>query len=271
MIEPVSTPPPAPQWSSETRTWVSMLLFVHLFAVVIAVTTYTRPSLLQERIHTLFQPYLRNLHLSPFPVTYPFARFHLTHGNESDIDFSIEVDVPETDGSNRTVTIPPQTLQPLVRYRRYQALANAAGTLAVGEVPSDASGVLPKAIAGSVLRRAGATGGLVRIKGFALAELDSSAAITPYASAEPPVIRDIYDAQVIVTPTSIELLRKAATLEVAPVEGARRSGASGPTAPAKAKPAADAKPAVDAKPPGTSQPLPTLNPALPAPPSGATP
>src|SRR5262245_51297481 len=89
--------PPIP-WSSERRSWASLLLFIHLFAIVVAVTTYTRPSGLQVRLHALFAPYLRNLHLTPYPNSYPFARFHLTHGGRTDVDFTCEIDVQTSDG-----------------------------------------------------------------------------------------------------------------------------------------------------------------------------
>ena len=105
------------------------MLFVHLFAVVVAVTTYTRPSQLQRQLHELFAPYLRNLHLTAYPVSYPFARYYLTHALPSDVDFACQVEFQASPGETQTISIPPEGLQPLVRYRRYQLLANATGTL----------------------------------------------------------------------------------------------------------------------------------------------
>jgi hypothetical protein len=215
--------PSAPRWSPEARTWVSLLLFAHLFAVVVAVTTYTRPSGLQDRLHGLFAPYLRNLHLTPFPASYPFARFHLTHAGPTDIDFSVEIDANKADGSTETVTIPPD-VQPLVRFRRYQALANATGTLASDELGEASASILPKAIAASVLAREQAGGGVLRIRGHGLANENDMASLADLARAGRENVSDIYEAQVIVSPGGIELLRKSTTLEVAPVEGPRRRG-----------------------------------------------
>ena len=141
------SPRSAARLGADVRTWVSLLLFIHLFAVSVAVTTYTRPSGVQERLHALFDPYLRNLHLTAFPSSYPFARFHLTHGLATDVNFTVNVNIPTADGKTEKVAIPGDRLQPLVRYRRYQALANAVGHLAQPEGDDSASGILPKAIA----------------------------------------------------------------------------------------------------------------------------
>jgi hypothetical protein len=213
--------PPEPRWSPETRTWVSLLLFAHLFAVFVAVTTYTRPSLLQDRLHGVFAPYLRILHLTALPVSYPFARFHLTHAGPVDVDFSVEVDVQNPDGSTDTLIIPP-AVQPLVRFRRYQALANAAGALASDELGEANASILPRAIAGSVLAREGAGGGVLRIRGHGLADLEDMASLEAVAQAARENVTDVYEAQIIVSPVGIELLKKSTTLETAPVESTRR-------------------------------------------------
>lgn len=214
-----STNQPQPQWSPEVRTWVSLALFVHLFAVCIALSSYTRPSFLQLRLHELFAPYLRNLHLTALPNSYPFARLHLTHGTTSDADFSIDV-VPDVDGKpGEAVTLPP-AVRPLVRLRRYQALANAAGTLASGEGDIYA-GILPKAIAGSILRQNSATEGTIRIRAHGLPDIDSIPSYDNVLQAANTNVTDIFEAQVIASPTGVELLRKSSTLEVAPSEASR--------------------------------------------------
>lgn len=251
MTVPVETPATDPQrpaipWSPETRTWVSLLLFVHLFAVVVAVSTYTRPSTLQRRLHGVFAPYLRNLHLTALPTSYPFARFHLTFAGQSDVDFSVEVDAQRADGSSETVTIPQTPLQPLVRWRRYQALANAAGTLASGDMGDAASSILPKAIAGGVLRSENASGGAIRIRALGLPGENSIEDLAAVARAGKENVSDVYEAQVILGPAGVELLRKSTTLETAPIE-------NGP--PASVPPAA--APPLTAPPAGTGSPAPS--------------
>ncbi len=226
-----SPQPGQPTWSPELRTWVSLLLFAHLFALVVAVTTYTRPSGLQVRLHNLFEPYLRNLHMTVYPVSYPFARYYLAHATPNDFDYSVEVEFQGSAGPE-TVTIPRDHLQPLVRYRRYQALANAMGVLSQPEGNEDLAGILPKAIAAAVLKQHGAQQGTLRCRPNhlpiqeALRQLNEGRRET---FEEPGK----YEAQVFVTPSGVELLKKNATLEVAPVERASKtpSGKKVPSSP----------------------------------------
>lgn len=220
MTPDAKVPAPQPPWSPEARTWVSLLLFAHLFAVVVAVTTYTRPSGVQDQLHALFAPYLRNLHLAVFPVTYPFARYHLTHASPSDVDFSCEVDVKNKDGSVDKITLPDLTLQPLVRYRRYQAMVNAMGSLAEGEGNEELASILPKAVAGSILKQRDATQGTIRCRAHYLPAIETMGSTESGRRGPLENYRDVYEAQVFASGGGIELLKKSTTLEVAPVEGA---------------------------------------------------
>jgi hypothetical protein len=215
-----------PTWPREVRTIVSLLLVAHLFAVFVAVTSYTRPSALQDRLHGLFGPYLRNLHLTVHPVTYPFARYYLTQANPGDVDFSCEVEMPGKDGAVEKVVIPERGLQPLVRYRRYQALANAVGFLVQPEGNEDNGSVLPKAIASSILKKQGATEGTFLCRAHYLPELIQMVDVDAGRRGPLENYGTIYEAQVLVSLSGVELLKKSTTLEVAPVEGAS-PGASG--------------------------------------------
>ena len=211
---------PKPTWGPEARTTASLLLFAHLFAVIVAVTSYTQPSFLQQRLHELFAPYLRNLHLTAFPTSYPFARYHLTHAQATDVDFVCQVEFESSDGTQQTVTLPAAGLQPLVRYRRYQLLANAAGALASYEVDEDAGSILPKTIGGSILKRHNVTQGVIRLRGHLLPEIEEMGSIESGNRQPLENYSDVYEAQVIVSRGRVDLLRRSTTLEVAPVEQA---------------------------------------------------
>jgi hypothetical protein len=215
-----------PRWSAESRSFVSLLLFAHIFALVVAVTTYSRPSQVQQTLHDLFAPYLRNLHFTAYPVSYPFARYYLTHALPTDVDFSCEVEYQDQQGKTEKVSIPEPDLQPLVRRRRYQALANAAGTLADAEASDDFSSILPKGIAGSILKSHGATQGTIRLRAHYIPQIELMDESDP-ARRTPPAA-DTYEAQVFTSGATVELLKKSTTLEVAPVETKQ--------APSRAKP-----------------------------------
>jgi hypothetical protein len=228
MVVPESKSPPPVTWSPETRTWVSLLLFAHLFAVAVAVTAYTRPSNLQRQLHGVFQPYLRNLHLTSLPNSYPFARFHLGHAGETDVDFRVEVSPRGAADPETVFQLPDAPLQPLVRLRRYQALANATGTLATGELGDAVPSVLPKTIAAYALKQLGAQGGEISVQSLGAPDPDALNNLTTIERASRESVNDIYEAQVILGPSGVELLRKATTLEVAPIEGASRNAAPTP-------------------------------------------
>jgi len=219
---------PQPQWSPEARTWASLLLFVHLFAVFVAVTAYTRPSGLQQRLLPLFEPYLTNLYLSPTHPTYPFARYYLTHAGPADVDFSCEVDVDQADTG--TIVIPNPDLWPAVRFRRYQALANTAGYLTQPEGEENLAGILPKAIAAGILKQHGQTQGVVRVQAHFLAPIDS-----PTRADRGPVTTQ-YEGEVFATGGLFDLHKRSPTLEVAPLEGGAKSrGPTGGAAPKRSQ------------------------------------
>ena len=62
-----------------TRTLVSLLLFMHLFCVLVVLSAAFNPSALQQRLANIFAPWSKTLHLDPQHVT-----FHLTTGEEGD-------------------------------------------------------------------------------------------------------------------------------------------------------------------------------------------
>jgi hypothetical protein len=204
---------------------VSLLLFMHLVAVFVAVTTYTRPSDSQLLVHRLFAAYLRPLHLTPVRETYPFARYYLTLGAPDDVDFACTVDYTAADGTPGTYTIPQGGLTPPIRNRRYQALANAAGSLAAEEENDEFANELPRAIGGAILRRNRVEKGIVRLRAHYMPELEQMAQVEAGERGPLENFRNIYEADVFLSGDTVELLKKSTTLENAPVE---RSGGQRP-------------------------------------------
>lgn len=209
-------PPPLP--SPEVRGWVSLFLFIHLFCVAVALASYTAPSALQERLRTVLAPYVATLNFDLNPNAYPTGRFYLTHDLPVDVDAVIHVDAKLSDGEERSITIPEPGLWPLERRRHYQALANAASTLVEND---EYQAVLPKTIAGAILRAWGATGGTVRIERHLPLQMEEVAASdssksNPFGATH---YSTVYEARVLVSPTGqIDLIKKVAAGEVAPVD-----------------------------------------------------
>ena len=197
---------------------VSLLLFIHLFSVLVALASYTAPSTLQERLRTLLAPYLATLNFDLNPNAYSTGRFYLTHDLPVDVDAVIRIDATLPDGQQRSITIPEPGLSPPERRRHYQALANAANTLVEND---DYQAILPKSIAGAILRSWGATGGTVLIQRHLPLQLEEaqsgdSTRSNPFG---PKHYSTVYEAKVLISPNGqVDLAKKVAAGEVAPVD-----------------------------------------------------
>ncbi len=230
MSQPSESTPARVTWSQETRTVASLLLFVHLFAIVVTVTAYTQPSLLQQRLDELFDPYLRNLHLTALPVSYPFARYHLTHALPADVDFTCRVRFDGVHGEE-SVVLPPAGLTLPIRTRRYQRLVNAAGELASSEEAVDAAAILPKAIGGSILQQNGVPQGSLTLTAHYLPELEDMPAVDAGDGKPLENYSNVYEADVLVNDGQVDILKKSETLEVAPSESSPPRRPRSPAAP----------------------------------------
>jgi hypothetical protein len=81
-----------------------------------------------------------------------------------------------------------------------------------------ATSILPRAIAGGILRSENATGGAIRIRAFGIPDENSLESLEAVARAAKENVSDVYEAQVILGPSGVELLRKSTTLDSAPIE-----------------------------------------------------
>jgi len=214
---------------SNWRGIVSLALFIHFFGVALALVSYTAASPLEQRVLEIL-PQLKFLN---FDFTHGFptpARYYQTHAMEGDIDFICDVTAILPDGSKQTVVLPPPGVRPPVRFGRYQSLVNAMGNL-VGS--NDSETTLPKAIAASVLARAGARRGEIVLTGHNLPAMEDLKSSLP-AMNDPlssRYLRKAYEADVIVAKDSVSVKKRSEAFEVAPVDrgakGARMPGNSG--------------------------------------------
>jgi hypothetical protein len=216
--------------SAEVRGLISFLLFIHLFVVVMGLAAYVQPSPLEERLRDLFAPYLVALNFDLKSTAYPTGRFYLTHDRETDVDAVIRIEAKLSDGTEQSLTIPEPGLWPPERRRHYQALANAAETLAENE---DLQAALPRTIAGAVLRSWGAKTGDVRIDrhlplGRADVESSDPKRHDPFDASR---YSTVYDAHVLLSAGGqVDLIKKVAAGETAPVDkrtGEKKAGERG--------------------------------------------
>lgn len=159
--------------SNGAKTTISFLLFVHLFALGVAILSNTSqkpppnmlaPPDLKLRLRQVpgVVPYLQVLNMDYGYAggdRYQASDYQLTHDMPSDLAWRIELSLKLPDGSETQVTIPNDSLQPRLRRLRFQKLAVRAARLEGDDGP-DAQ--IPLAVATHYVRRFGATGGRLR-------------------------------------------------------------------------------------------------------------
>ena len=198
------------------RAVLSLVIFVHLFLVAVAFTSYSSASALQQRLLQVFGPYLKTFNFDVNRAYGAAGRYHLTHALLTDIDYTLEVDA-KVDGRIEQVRIPPADVWPRQRLQRYQALANATGWLAEDPVLQS---ILPRAIAAGVLNSLGAQQGTVRCRAHFLTSLENMKSATPAQRDpySPTYYTNVYEADVLVSDGSVDLLKRSAAAETAPVQ-----------------------------------------------------
>jgi hypothetical protein len=124
---PADTPrqPNAITASPTTRLVISLLLFAHLFFVLVAITANMAPSPLQTRILSRFAFYTQLLN-----IDLNFTPYHLTFGPE-DADHRIEV-LPEgraAESDDAWIVLPDVGSPGSDRHQRYERLARVMSFL----------------------------------------------------------------------------------------------------------------------------------------------
>ena len=235
MNAPSSTPSP-PKLPSETvRGLVSLLIFVHLLALIVAMGSYTSASVFQRQLVTALRPYIRTLNFDLAHVFPTVARLHLTHAGPSDVDFQIAGEAKLPSGEFSKWQLPREGLFPPIRGTRDQTLANVVGGLLEAD-QEEREALLPRALAAAELRKADAKSGTITVIAHYLLEIEDLK--SPDTKLRNPFdanyFRPVFAASVIATPFGgVDLLKSVGKGEVAPVTGA--SGNTSKSTPAKGK------------------------------------
>jgi hypothetical protein len=221
MLSPENPKPPELP-SEGVRGIVSLLLVVHLFAIVVVLGSYTSASMLQRQLAATLRLYTRTLNFDLTHVFPAVARLHLTHAGPSDVDFTITGTANLKGGTKQPWQLPRPGLFPPIRANRDQALANVVGGL-MDEENDEQESLLPLALASAELRKAGAKSGSITVTAHYLLELEDLNA--PETNRRNPFdasyFRNVFQANVIAERNGrFSLLKSVGKGEVAPVTGA---------------------------------------------------
>ncbi|HVA48669.1 MAG TPA: hypothetical protein VNH11_20045 [Pirellulales bacterium] len=198
------------------RTLVSFLIFLHLFALGVAVLSNWNPSPLALRLRRVpfVKPYLEYLALDQSYV----PLYGLTFGMTEDTDVVAEVDLKLSDGSEQSFSLPASTLAPRQRWRRDARLAETAADL-TGENFRAVESLLPQAIASHFVAEHGAKGGTLRLRRHFQQPITAPSSSDagerdPYDKSR--YYSQVYEARIIVVGGQVQLLKSEAAAEVAP-------------------------------------------------------
>lgn len=260
--------PPAGALSDTARTTISFLLFVHLFALGVAILSNTSPlpepnePALPDLKRQLRQvpglvPYLQLLDMD-FGYTggdrYQSADYHLTHNTPWDLAYRIELTLKLADGAEQQVVIPNASLQPGLRRLHYQMLATRMARLEGYDGP-DAQ--IPLAVATHYVRRFGATGGRLRLVAEYQRTMEELSGLSTRSGQELPPLetRVAFDFYVLVQGDKVSLLRAESTSDAAAPDS-NNTPQSSPQ-PGNQQPSADqpsaALPSISIRPPGVEK------------------
>jgi hypothetical protein len=216
MTSPRDESPPEqegyPGWTA--RTIVSLVLFIHLFCLFVALASNYYLSPLQIALVNAVGPYVQLVKLKPT------APYHLTDSTEMSDDHFIEVEVVAGPQQGEKVRFPESKVGASPVGRRAEFFARTiAATGYMGAEPNTAA--LAKAAGAHVLAEGDNEEVIVRIKRIQPQErvLDSTNPATPADPSAEPYISATYQARVWRDRMGqVQLLKIEETKVVAPLE-----------------------------------------------------
>ncbi|HWA99907.1 MAG TPA: hypothetical protein VG713_15520 [Pirellulales bacterium] len=196
---------PASTLAPGVQTVVSFLLFVHLFALAVGITSNESPSELETalRNRTGVRAYLEPTMMD---LSYAFTfTYGPTTGPGGDTQAWVEVELNLPDGTKRTEIIPGTFPYLRQRARRYESLARRAVTM-IGNPTFES--MIPAAIVNRLVAETGATGGTVRCGWRQL----------PVVPFQPTGEQEhtTYQARILVSDGAVELFKIESASESAP-------------------------------------------------------
>ena len=206
------------------RTIVSFLLFLHFFALGVAILSNWSPSSLATRLRGVpgVRPYLQWLDQDQAYI----GLYNLHDGMSEDTDAAVEVDLRLKNGSERKFTLPAAGLWPHQRFRHFSRLAEVAADLAPNQ---DLQSVVPQAVAKHYVAQLQAEGeavrdGTVRVKHWLLQPMEAIESTSADQRDPHSAIYDrkVYEARIKLLGGKVSLLKVEEARDVAPA--ARSAG-----------------------------------------------
>lgn len=213
-------PPAAAGPSDLVRSVVSFLLFLHLFAIGVAVLSRANaavPAPLEARLRQVpgVEPYIALTGLD-WPYTYFLMLSPLGRGRP-DWDHRIEIDLQLADGKRETHVLPDRATMTGPRLHRYERLVdNAVSMLEATSMESR----IPEGIARAFVTSRKATGGTIRIRG----KTAPDEAYQSMPKEYPPT--PMYEARILVAGGTVSLFKIDSATDSAPASGARPAPAA---------------------------------------------
>lgn len=203
------------------RTAISFLLFLHFFALAVAIFSNWSPSTLAIRLRNVpcLRPYLQFFDLDQAYIGF----YNLHDGLPEDTDAMVEVELKLKNGEQRKFTLPEPGLRPHQRLRHFSRLAEIAADLASNQ---DLQSIVPQAIAQHYIAQLQAEGekigpgtvGTVRVGHWLLQSMEAIESSRPDERDPHSAVyyRKLYEARVLLAGGKVQLLKVEEARDVAP-------------------------------------------------------
>lgn len=225
--------PEAHEASSTTQQVVSLLLVLHLFCVLIAISSYTRRSALQARLLELLAPYTLTLNLAPSVAPFHLTQYDALLGeNPQDDENFLELEITRPNGEVEVHNLNELALPFPDARRRYRTLASEmVYSLGEGAENEYRLSELARAAGRFGLERFDADAGVLRLQHHLSQPrlLENLQAGFPEDPTAPQYLSTRYEADVLLDDDGeVQLIKREDKAQVAPVRSATPpSAASG--------------------------------------------
>jgi hypothetical protein len=190
--KPNAAAPPADLEASATaRSIISVLLFIHLFCLLVALASNYLLSPLQIQLLNTLAPYTQLMKLQPM------APYHLTDGTEISHDHVLEVEVTAGPQQGEVIRLPEGRIAGRPPRQRAQMLARTVGATSYFRIEQNTA-ALAKAVGARVLNAGGNVEVVVRCLRRQPQDrlFDATNPTTPADPRAPAYLTAVYEARV---------------------------------------------------------------------------